>query len=257
MSRPKLVTRIVVAVIIVILIPTGVLYYLAGLMPDDYRPVKLSQEAKERVVSRFVQHVVLDFRNSAQRLKPFTWRITQRQINEYLASMDQIAAGCPEHSSGEIDAKMQEMGLGDPAVAIGDGKVTLMIRSTRFGNVLSADIAADLTEDGKLRITLAGTRVGKLSVPRGPILRPLKNLRRQLVLRRSLDRNGPGLEVASPEAVGGILAALIAAIDGKPIVPEETWTIKGIGIRIEDLTIDDEKREMAIRIRPIAPSRPR
>lgn len=255
MSRRKLVTRIVVAVIIVILIPLGVLYYLAGLMPDDYRPVKLSQARKERVARRFVQHVVLDFRNSAQKLEPFTWRITQRQINEYLASMDQISAGRPGHANGEIDAQMAQMGLGDPAVAIGDGELTLMIRSTRFGNVLSADIAADLTDDGKLRIALTGTRVGKLSVPSGTVLGPLKELRRQLVLRRSRDRNGS--DVASPEAVGGILAALIAAIDGKPIVPEETWTIKGIGIRIEELAIDDEKRELAIRIRPIAPLRRR
>jgi hypothetical protein len=250
MPKRKRLIRALIVIAVVAAVAVVVLYYQASRMPDNYRPLRLTAEEKEQASKTFVQDVVLDFRNKTQRMAPFDLSIRQGQINRYLASIDEIVSVLAARERGQVDGEMRRMGLADPAAVLGDGTVTLMIRSRRFGNVLSAKLAADLTDSKRLRICLVGARVGKLPVPKGLVTRPLGRLCQKL---QGLHLAGGGSNVVMPEDVGGVLAALIGAIDDEPIKPEETWRIKGIGIRIEDLAITQER--LALKIRPVGPAR--
>jgi len=250
MPRRKTLIRALVVIAAVVVVAMVVLYYRASRMPDNYRPLRLAAGEKEQASKTFVQDVVVDFRNKTQQIAPFTWSISQGDINRYLASIDEIVSVLTARERGQVDAAMRRMGLADPVAVLEEGTFTLMIRSRRFGNVLSAKLAADLTDGKRLRIRLVGTRVGKLPVPKGLVLRMLRRLFQELgvCLRARGGSNG-----VLQEDVGGVLAALVGAIDDEPINPEEIWRIKGIGIRIEELAIAQGRLDL--KIRPVGPAR--
>jgi hypothetical protein len=250
MPRRKTLIRTLLVIVALVVAVLGVLYYRANRMPNNYRPLTLTAGEKEQASKTFVQEVVVDFRNKTQQIAPFAWSISQRDINRYLASIDEIVSVLAAWERGRVDAAMKQMGLADPAAVLEEGTITLMIRSRRFGNVLSAKLAADLTDSKRLRIRLVGARVGKLPVPKGLVLKPLGRLCQELWVYRwaSGESNGD-----RPKDVCGVLAALIGAIDGEPINPEEIWRIKGIGIRIEELAIAQGR--LALKIQPVGPVR--
>ena len=166
-SRKKIV-RILVWPLVGLMVATGLLYIQASRIPDNYHPARLTPDETRNAVGNFARDVAEGFGNKVKMVKPFEWSITQSTVNRYLAAMDEIAFNLPNGvRRGQIDAEMVKLGLADPAVAFADGKVTLMVRSTAYRKVLSAEISVDLVEDNKLLFTLSATRIGKLPVPSG------------------------------------------------------------------------------------------
>jgi len=241
MSVRSKVVRILVWTLVGLVIVASVLYVQASRVPDNYEPLTLSIREMENAAGQFARHTVQGFGNKVKVIKPFEWSITQNQMNGYLASMDEIAFNLPHGSKrGTVDAAMRRLGLSGPAVALSNGMVTLMIKSTKYNKVLSADVAVKFTDDKKLVFTLAGTRIGRLAVPSGLLKDKLDDLRGRLSEGR---RDG----------VSKMLAVLFAAVDGEPISPENTWTIQSIKVGIEGVTIADG--ELKLKVRPIPPKR--
>jgi len=237
----KKVARGMVWALIVLVILAGVLYIQASRVPGNYRPVALSTQDMEAIAGQFAKHTVEGFVNKVKLTKPFEWSITQDRMNEYLASMDEIAFNLPHGAKrGKIDAEMRRLGLAGPAVAFGDGTVTLMVESTTYGKVLSADITIELTDDKKVVSALSAARIGRLSIPSG-------------LLRDKLDALRSRLSDGGKDDVSKMLAVLLAAIDGEPISPEDTWTIQSVKVGIEDISI--AQGELKLKVRPVLPTR--
>ena len=235
----KKIARILVWTLVALMVAGGLLYIQASRIPDNYRPARLSQEETTQAVRHFAQDVAEGFGNKVKMVKPFEWSITQSTVNRYLAAIDEIAYNLPNGvKRGQIDAEMAKLGLADPAVALEDGKVTLMVRSTAYSKVLSAEISVKLV-DGKLLFALSATRIGKLPAPSGFLTGKIRAMSRKLTGERSGD-------------IAETLAELLSAIDGEPISPPDTWRIQGVKVDIEALTIADG--ELKLKVRPIPPT---
>jgi hypothetical protein len=236
----KKIARILVWALVVLMVAAGLLYIQASRVPGNYRPAKLSPEETKKAVDGFVRDVAQGFGNKVKMVEPFEWSITQSTLNRYLASIDEIAFSLPNGvKRGQIDAEMAKLGLAGPAAALEDGKVTLMVRSTAYRKVLSAEISVELV-DGKLRFTLSATRIGKLPMPSGFLTGKIRAMSAKLTGERSDD-------------IAETLAELLSAIDGEPISPPDTWRIQGVKVSIEAITIANGK--LTLKVRPIPPKR--
>jgi hypothetical protein len=239
-SRPTVV-RILVWTLMAVMITTGLLYIQASRIPNNYRPARLTKEEAQKEVKYFARDIAQGFGNKVKLVEPFEWSIKQSTMNRYLAAMDEIAFNLPNGvKRGYIDQEMARIGLADPAVAFDDGKVTLMIRSTTYGKILSAEIAVDLVENDKLKFTINATRIGKLPVPSSLLTDKIKTLSEKISGKQAND-------------ISGTLAELLSAINGEPISPPDTWRIQGVRVAIEAITIADG--ELKLSVRPIPPAR--
>jgi hypothetical protein len=232
--------RVLVWTLVVLMVLAGLLYIQASRIPDNYRPARLTPDEARRTTRNFARDVAQGFGNKVKLVKPFEWSTTQETINRYLAAMDEIAFTLPNGvKRGKIDEEMARLGLADPAVALEDGAITLMVRSTAYGKVLSAEISVELVEDNKLLFTLTATRIGKLPVPSSLLTDKIKTLSEQMTGKNA-------------DAISKTLAGLLAAIDGEPISPPDTWRIQGVRVGIEAITIANG--ELKLKVRPIPPA---
>jgi hypothetical protein len=231
----------------------GVLYLLAGAVPQGYRPAQLGGGDRVQAAKHFYGKV-MDFDGQAQGTEAFDLSVTQEELNNYLASVDEIAALLPEGHSGDVEGLMAAAGLCDPAVALGDGAVTFMVRSARHDNrILSADVAFRFGPDGRLRVRLGQMRIGELAVPEEVVHRRLQQVRDMLAGRDSGGQsrqrtaewiNSAGAVAAVAEAA---ITAITAAIDGEAIVPEGAW--RQGRIRVEGVEVTPD--QLHLRLRPV------
>ena len=247
----KMILRILLILVLLVVLAGVVLYVLASRPPADYHPAQLTQKEKEQSARQFVSHIS-DFNNKAQKNEAFEWQITQEQLNSYLASADEIAANRLGGRRGEVRQALESAGLADPAVAMTDGVLTLLVRSSKHDKVVAADLAFRFTPDGRLAIRLTQTRIGQLPVPDRFLREQLQTVKEQLrrdqqkPVEPAAQASGPG---DSSEDVGRLIGAVIAAIDEEPITPELVGGLNHKKVRIEDLRLTPGK--LTVRAVPI------
>jgi hypothetical protein len=192
-----------------------VLYLLASAVPGEYRPATdLLRPERQAAGDRFFR-LLQDFNNRAEDVRPFEITLRQEELNEYLASMDEIVEAFPEQPAGSAYKAMDGAGVSGLAVAIRPGALVLMARSTRHDKIVSLDVSPSFTGDGRLRLAMTAARVGTLPIPRALARRQLDRLKRQFRKRAAARRsNGP-----TAEQVGELLQAMVRAIDDRPILP--------------------------------------
>jgi hypothetical protein len=202
----------------------AVLAFLAVLSPSGYRPARLDYNERQTAAKQFYRQM-MDFDDRAQSNAAFEFVFTAEQLNRYLASMDEIAAMLPEGYSGRVQEMLSAAGLSAPAVAITEGRMTLMVRSS-WGLVVSADLSPGLDEQGRLFVPLRAVRLGRLGVPQVLVRHRLRQTRDKLLALHATQRSDKdvpgGLEAADLAAIAANYAMqmVLAALDGQPIVPE-------------------------------------
>lgn len=258
MRKAKAAKRLLVLVVVMLLLGAGGLYLAASSIPEGYNPnpAQLNRQARNRIAfGQFTQHVLLDPETAAGKNKPFTWSASQRQLNDYLASMYEIAAMPVRDQRGRLEKMMEKVGVADPFVALDDGVMTLMCRLTAYRKIVSAELSFSFTPAGKLRVRLGRTRIGRLPVPRSLIRERLQRLKRMLRARLAKggpahsrpaggDEEGSGTAVTgspgmSADIAGKLLGAVIAAVDEEPIATELVLPLSKKLVRIEAIDIDD------------------
>jgi len=229
----KILKRLVLLLVLVVIGALVLGYVQASRVPDNYRPAQLGVAERQDAVDQFWGTSVADFNNGAQNVVPFQWRIASTDLNRYLASIDAIAAHSPSGRSelGDVDKTMAKAGLSEPAVAFGDGVMTLMVRSTGYSKVMSVDV---VIADG-LRIETVATRLGELPLPDAVGAAALDKLKEVL---RGRDKS---------DDAGGVLAELITSINATPM--RRNWTLDGKDILVSGVTITPDG--MAIDFKPI------
>jgi len=211
------------------------LYLLASWVPARYRPLRLNRQEREQAASGFYKRI-FKFMSDGEDVKPFTWSVSEEWLNRCLASMDEIAFR-KGGKRGQVDRMMAKAGLAEPMVALADGAVTVLARSTRYDKIISAKLAFELAADGKLRVRLAGARIGRAPVPAWMIRERIERLQRT-VGRRLLETAGD--DEPSSAGVARVLGRVIAAIDGEPIDAELTWRLHSRKrVRIERIDLSD------------------
>jgi hypothetical protein len=196
--------------------------------------------------------VVFKFNNLVERNEPVSFRLTQEDVNKYLASMPEIEAWKPGGKKEDVHRKMAEIGLAQPAAAMEDGLLTLMARSTEYNKIISLGISFSRAGDGRLQVELAETKVGELGVPRGFLQDKLEQLKKEQRARAH------ALQNVSKEArqddtplrdLELVLAKLIAAIDEEPVLVEFKGSFTRKWVRIEAVDVADG--EMTLQLKPL------
>jgi len=256
----KMILRSAVLLVVLIVLGMVVLYLIASAEPAAYHPARwLTQDQRVNVVAkRFLRHVVMEFTNNAQVNEPFQLEANTVELNEYLASMDEIAASLPSGVPGDVNKSMDSLGLSDPAVALGDGVLTMMFLAKGYNKVVSADVTFHFTEQKAVQVRLDGTRVGRLPIPGGIVRGQLDRLKEKL--QAHLERIQASGQRPPSRPTGGrfstddmalLLSTLIAAIDEEPIpavIPK--WRV-----RIDDIRIADDR--VVLRFVPYGRENPR
>ncbi len=218
-----------------LLVGGAYLYLRASRVPDEYAYQPLSRDQRKQAADDFYNHLAR-FNNHAQDTQPFRWSLSEDRINRYLASMEEIAAIRPGHQAGSVLDALHEAGVADPAVALEDGRLRLMLRLTEYDKIVSLTLAMEFTSDRRLRVKLIETAIGTLAVPETLVRDRLTALRASLA-RGAGDGDAPD-DDPTAQAVS-VLATILQAIDQEPITPVGTWDQRRI--RVHNITITPEK----------------
>jgi hypothetical protein len=227
-SLGKWTTRLAVAFVLGAVAAVALMAILASRPPGRYAPVELPPAGQERQAKVFYRRL-MDISNQAQRPQAITWTLTQPQLSAYLASLDAIVAQLPSAGPREVTSRMSRVGLTSPAVALGDGELTLMVTSTQARKVLSVRLGLEVA-DGLTRVDWRGARVGMLPVPVEPIRRRLA----EAVGPSLVDPAKPAEERSDLDAAAQTAGALLLSDQARPIVVEldsDRWRLTGAEIR--------------------------
>ena len=235
----------VLLTVLALLGTAGILYFVAASVPAYYQPAELSPDDRQQAATNFLLQIQ-KFGNLAQRNEPFDWTITQEEINDALASLDEIAGRTQEEGKTlEVGRMMAKIGIDSPAVAFGDGVMSLMVRSREYNKVVSADLTFALTPEKLLRVHLAGAHVGHLPMPDSTAQKFLEKLKAGVGRKVG----GTARSSSAPTVFGainyddlsGVLAQVISAIDAAPIPTERVWPVNKKAFRIDGLKIEPGK----------------
>lgn len=232
--------------LVLILLVVG-LYFYASAAPEGYEPVTLSQAQRKAAAKQFASRVQ-EFSNEAQKPQVFTWSITQRQINGYLESMDEIAAQMPGGREGQVRQALDRVGLSDPAVRLEDGVITFMFRFGEYDKVVSADMMFVFPSAGRMSLQLEQVRVGRLPLPEAVIGDKIHRLKK--LLERSLQKAEPSggpnpMGLSSDDFAAGTVA-LVQAMDGTPVSTEFTWPVGEKRVRVREIRIDSGRLTLLV-----------
>ncbi len=243
MPRRKLTRKILAAALLILAVVAAGLYMTASRVPLEYNPAQLSQDKKEHVVVKQFVRRVMDLGSEIQAARPFGWEVTEEQLNEYLASMDEIAAVRPDGRTGQVYQVMDSVGLSDPAVSLGDGIVTIMCLWKRHNKVLSADLTFSFTPDNHVRVHLKEVRLGRLPIPASMVRSRLEFLKESMrsrlkaLTQAETQPAGKASHGVSSEDMAVLLATVISAIDEEPLPSE----IRKWQMRIDEVRLEQER----------------
>jgi len=145
-------------------------------IPAWYRPEILTIADREEILNEFVK-VAEQFNQSMQRPEPFTFSISQRQVNRLIAGLDRID---PE-AARSVPAVIHE-----PAVALEDGAIKAAAVVDYHGRQAAASVTLSLAVDEHyLYLKDLSVHVGRWPVPLAGIQEEVSRLARE--------KNDPGL----------------------------------------------------------------
>jgi hypothetical protein len=225
----RLVKWSVLLLILALLITVGVLYYLISRVPEDYRPAELTYQQRRTVAEATFWEDVSRLNDIVHDGQRDQFRLSQRRLNEYLASMDEIAVLQQGTDPGEVHGKMEQLGLAGPAVSLQEGRLVFMILSTEYGKVVSVDLLPEV-RDGQFSVRLLDVRIGNLSLPAGPV-------RSQLDRLLSALPEPPGDSGRKPsENLVAMLRTVIGSAAGAGAVPAKfKWDRRQVHLRRVDV----------------------
>ena len=223
-------------------------YLLASSVPSYYRPARLGAAEKDAAMREFRRRL-MEFNNDGQKNEPFTWSVTQDQLNRYLDSMDEIAIQGGA-KPGSAHRAMESVGLAEPAVILDGGRVRLVARSLQYQKVVSIDLSLVIGPDGRLRVSLAGARIGQLPMPASLVRSLIERLRGKFTQRPGTQTTAPAIGGLDSSQVAQVLQRVISAIDGEPIATEMTWRIT-TRKRVRVTRIDIDAGRLTLHIDPV------
>lgn len=215
-----------------VLIGLAVLATLALLksVPGDYQPMSLSPSDQETVMRQFVKHTVEDFLNPAGAGGDFQWTLTEEQANAYLASMDAIASQAPRPV--QPSKALAELNLSDPMIKIRQGRLTLMIFSTRYNRLLNVDFSPQVDAKGSFRLRVVTVRVGRMPLPRILWQDRLEEVRRRLLQQLSGAQADTSQRSEQPIGrLAELLGGMVGAMNGQEVPARISLSRRQVEVR--------------------------
>jgi hypothetical protein len=224
----------------------ALVYWRACQVPDEYDPTPLSPQARLAASHDFTQHVVLGLHNAVEDMQPFSWTLTQAQLNAYLGSLEDIAANWPSAKPQDARAALDRAGVSEPRVAIRDGRLRLMVRRTGIDKVVSVDVSLAV-RGGEVDVRVEQAMVGKVRVPQSMVASSLEGLRQA----GGRLRDAPSTHEAEG-ATARIVAAVLDGVARGSIDQRQAWP----RVRVDDIEIRDGSITLRITPQPRYRARP-
>ena len=209
---------------LMVLIAAAVIYAMLCRIPAEYQyrplPAEGQKEARNWLIA---DHIFDQFANKAGAGRPFTWTITAARLNDYLASIDEIASlsGQPTYPSAE----MERAGFSGPAVAMRPGVLTLMILAKKYGKIVSVDVAFDFDRHGNLAAKTLAMRVGVMPVPKSFLTEVRQRARGELAdhLARAEQVRDAHIGPVPVGRFARLMRNIVEMLDGRYVRPELPW----------------------------------
>lgn len=246
--------------LVVLLVALGLaavfVYGLASRIPSDYRPARLTADQQEEQVNTFFA-LLGRFSEHGGAGRPFTWSVTEKDANLCLGSIDAIASfppGEPVHPMAELERE----GFADPAVAMHEGVLRLMIRSTGSKKILGVDLGFVFDDRGDVRAKILAMRVGAMPVPKILLRRKLGELRedlQELLAGAEEGESGPFGAVRTGD-VARFLKVVVGMLDGAPARPEIVWDDQAAAHPLRITRVELAEGKLTLHIAPVSGTRP-
>ncbi|MCK5114285.1 MAG: hypothetical protein KAR11_05935 [Phycisphaerae bacterium] len=245
MNKRKLTISLIVVVVLLLMVATAVILLLASCRPDAYQPYALTQAERKKVTDNNFTPKCAKLLSQLGNPDPFTHVITQDNLNLYLASLDEIAFwrlqsnNVGDESSELIDA-MDKAGVAYPAVNMDDEVLTIMVRTEKINKVISIDLKFDVTDDGRVKVTMDGVRVGKMPVPKFIVTGVIDSMKERLAERAAERKDDKSDDDDNDVSLGDfdlLLPKILAAIDEEPFPTEIKF--RKARKQVTDVDIDD------------------
>ncbi len=219
MKKKKTIRTILLITLFALMLLVAVGFLLASTRPAEYSPYQLEHADQKRVAKIFFSNAA-DLLSEFGKLEPITHSITEDQLNQYLASLDEIAflrlgSNTVAKKSSQVVQAMEKAGVRGPMVKFRDGgTITIMVQSDGTRKIVSIDLALTVNDDRQLLVKLTGARVGRMPIPvslLGGTIKTLKN---------ALDKPKPASDASSKRIridASDVMAMLIRAIDAEPM----------------------------------------
>lgn len=235
--------------LVAILIAAGVVYWMASRVPEAYRPLELTEPEQRAAVKRLGLRLQ-EFGNESQRARPFTWTVSEDELNTYLCSLDAIVAHTPRGRAGQVRRAMRNAGFAEPVIDLRKGGLTFMIRAVEQERIVSADVGLELRAAG-VHVTLRELRVGTLPVPRSLLIDRLEGAAPRPTGTDPANAEGdagtPVLGGLSRRDVAALAAELCAAlVEDRPADAELTWPVGDRRMRITEIRTEDDALTLAL-----------
>ena len=130
------------------------------------------------------------------------------------------------------------------------GHVRLVARSLQYQKIVSMDLSLVIGPEGRLRVSLAGARIGRLPMPVSLVRSLVEGLRGKFVQRPDGVTTAPAIGELDSAQAALVLQRVISAIDGEPIATEMTWRIQ-TRKRVRVTRIDIDAGRLTLHMVPV------
>jgi len=258
MDKKKIVIRTGIGFFLCIMLVLAIIFLLASTVPPGYRRLSMTKVAREKAADRLVKRL-FDIYNNYQVAGPFDHKINERELNEYLASLEEIAynrlprKGEPAKKTGGVHEAMDKAGIGNPVVRLSDrngGTMTVMVKSDKLRKIVCLDLSFTIPDDSPnhVKVNLDAVRIGRMPVPYFIVEKGLEALRGNLPdVAREEHSDSSGVFNLSGD-FESLLVNVIKGIDSRPLPTRQT--IGDHSKRIHRIKITEN--EMIIQFAPIS-----
>ncbi len=250
MTRKQIFGWASLTVLFIVVLLVAVALLLASSRPSAWHPYQLTHEQQKEVAEHFATRSINELVNGMRGFEPFSFTITEEEMNGYLASLDELAmlAYSSEDISrrpSELVAAMDRVGIADPVVDMREDRLRLLARTKKGNKIVSLDIAFEFTDDEKLYITIDGVHIGLLPIPKALVSGSLEQL------QKSVSHKDAENVETSLQNTDLIFGSVIRSIGGEPVSTRLPFS-DSRPKRIHDIEIDEQS--LTIHFVPVSES---
>jgi hypothetical protein len=237
--------------LLLIALPAVLLYVAATRAPSDYHPLgdRLTEQQRKGWANHCISNYFTNFHSKTEDIHPFTWSLTEEQLNLYVSSIDEIAWMGQFGVGGPVRPQMANLGLSGWCIALTDDGIKIMVRSTRYDKILSATLTFKTDSENRMRVRVERARMGVLVIPKSVIIGTLAKLKDQMARWRKEEsdpkKRSGGKTVGN---LGALLENVLQmAVDDKPGEATLSGFVKPTKIE----RVDTSGGTLTIHLRPV------
>jgi hypothetical protein len=240
----------------------GITLYMARRHPAIYKPYVFDAAEQARIAKRAAEKFG-QARQMAQRL-----RAQEARRQNGLTDVPETQAPpllepqTLEFDEEEVNAFLQETGkatfeqyVKEPGIFLREGQIILAGEVKDLGSVLSFHFEPEIDDQGKLKLSLVSSNIGRVSLPRGLVDAKLERVRGALKQRlpgwrqrAAMDATGQANQETVKAAMAKLLLNTLDNRASEPVVftPADDLKEKALPLLLKDVQVEEKKLTLTL-----------